>query len=247
VHLESSSPFYGILLLLIHFHPHLSVPSSISLSPPPSGGWTRNCIILGIPLRSSLTAPFLCPSLTFGRRAHSTPSVSILSHENPISTSPTASYAMSQLNTKESTPTFVVTGLVPSTIRRARAQTVPLFRRVSQDKRVWNSSYQLARPHSPPPAPIVLSSSPLPTPPDTSMRCHIAGASKKTPRMWAATKQAMKKRLLGKRRFNPAIKIRVETEVTEVIEVDNLVDTTPGDSFWNPIVMDEAKSRRLCT
>jgi hypothetical protein len=56
--------------------------------------------------------------------------------------------------------------------------------------------------------------------------------------MQATTKQAMKKRLLGKRRFNPAIKIRVDTEVTEVIEVDNLVDTTPGDSFWNPIVMD---------
>jgi hypothetical protein len=56
--------------------------------------------------------------------------------------------------------------------------------------------------------------------------------------MRAATKQAMKKHLLGKKRFNPAIKIRVDTEVTEVIEVDNLVDTTPGDSFWNPIVMD---------
>jgi hypothetical protein len=67
------------------------------------------------------------------------------------------------------------------------------------------------------------------------MRYHIAGAAKKTPRMRAATKQAMKKRLLGKRRFSPAIKIRVDTEV---IEVDNLVDTTPGDSFWNPIVMD---------
>jgi hypothetical protein len=70
------------------------------------------------------------------------------------------------------------------------------------------------------------------------MRYHIAGAAKKTPRMRAATKQAIKKRLLGKRRFSPAIKIRVDTEVTEVIEVDNLVDTTPGDSFWNPIVMD---------
>jgi hypothetical protein len=70
------------------------------------------------------------------------------------------------------------------------------------------------------------------------MRYHIAGASKKTPHMQATTKQAMKKRLLGKRRFNPAIKIRVETEVTEVIEVDNLIDTMPGDSFWNPIVMD---------
>jgi hypothetical protein len=56
--------------------------------------------------------------------------------------------------------------------------------------------------------------------------------------MRAVTKQAMKKCLLGKRRFNPTIKIRVETEVTEVIEVDNLVDTTPGDSFWNPIIMD---------
>jgi hypothetical protein len=43
---------------------------------------------------------------------------------------------------------------------------------------------------------------------------------------------------LGKRRFNPAIKLWVETEVMEVIEVDNLVNTTPGDSFWNPIVMD---------
>jgi hypothetical protein len=70
------------------------------------------------------------------------------------------------------------------------------------------------------------------------MRYHIVGANKKTPRMRAATKQAMKKHLLGKRRFNPAIKIQVDTEVTEVIEVDNLVDTTPGDSFWNPIVMD---------
>jgi hypothetical protein len=70
------------------------------------------------------------------------------------------------------------------------------------------------------------------------MRYHIAGASKKTPRMRAATKQAMKKHLLGKRRFNPAIKIRVDTEVTEVIEVDNLINTMPGDSFWNPIVMD---------
>jgi hypothetical protein len=56
--------------------------------------------------------------------------------------------------------------------------------------------------------------------------------------MRAATKQAMKKRLLGKKRFSPAIQIRVDTEVTEVIEVDNLVNTTPGDSFWNPIVMD---------
>jgi hypothetical protein len=70
------------------------------------------------------------------------------------------------------------------------------------------------------------------------MRYHIANASKKTPRMWATTKQAMKKHLLGKKRFNPTIKIRVDTEVTEVIEVDNLVDTTPGDSFWNPIIMD---------
>jgi hypothetical protein len=70
------------------------------------------------------------------------------------------------------------------------------------------------------------------------MRYHIAGANKKTPHMRAATKQAMKKRLLGKRRFNPAIKIRVDTEVMKVIEVDNLVDATPGDSFWNPIVMD---------
>jgi hypothetical protein len=69
------------------------------------------------------------------------------------------------------------------------------------------------------------------------MRYHIAGASKKTPRMRAATKQAMKKRLLGKRRFNPTIKIQVETEVMEVIKVDNLVDTMPGDSFWNPIVI----------
>jgi hypothetical protein len=67
------------------------------------------------------------------------------------------------------------------------------------------------------------------------MRYHIAGAAKKTPRMRAATKQAIKKRLLGKRRFNPAIQIRVDTEV---IEVDNLIDTTPGDSFWNPIIMD---------
>jgi hypothetical protein len=145
---------------------------------------------------------------------------------------------MSQLNTKESTPVFVATGPVRSTTRRARAQTVPLYARVSQDERVWNLSYQLARPRSSPPAPIVLSSSPLPTPPDTSMRYHIAGADKKTPCMRAATKQAMKKRLLGKKRFNPAIKIRVETEVTEVIEVDNLVNTTLGDSFWNPIVMD---------
>jgi hypothetical protein len=70
------------------------------------------------------------------------------------------------------------------------------------------------------------------------MRYHIAGADKKTPCMRAATKQAMKKRLLGKKRINPAIKIQVDTEVTEVIEVDNLVDTTPGDSVWNPIVMD---------
>jgi hypothetical protein len=114
--------------VLIHFHPHLSVPSSISLAPPSSGGWTRNCIILGIPLRSSLTEPFLCPSLTFGRRAHSTPSVSTLSHENLISISPTASYEMSQLNTKESTPAFVATGPVRSTTRRARAQTVPSTR-----------------------------------------------------------------------------------------------------------------------
>jgi hypothetical protein len=143
-----------------------------------------------------------------------------------------------QLNTKENTPAFVATGPVRSTTRRARAQTVPLYMKISQDERVWNSSYQLARPRSPPPAPVVLSSSPSPTPPDTSMRYHIAGAAKKTPRMRAATKQAMKKRLLGKRRFSPAIKIRVDTEVTEVIEVDNLVDTTPGDSFWNPIVMD---------
>jgi hypothetical protein len=30
---------------------------------------------------------------------------------------------------------------------------------------------------------------------------------------------------------HPRIKILVETEVTEVIEVDKLVDTTPGDSF----------------
>jgi hypothetical protein len=52
--------------------------------------------------------------------------------------------------------------------------------------------------------------------------------------MRAATKQAMKKRLLGKRRFNPAIKIRVDTEVTEVIEVDNLVDTTPGRLLLEP-------------
>jgi hypothetical protein len=233
-----------ILTLLRHSTPAHPLPPS-SLCPflyltlsSLSGGWTRNCIILGIPPRSSLTAPFLCPSLTFGRRAHSTPSVSISSLVNPTSTSPTTSYAMSQLNTKESTPAFVATGPVPSTTRCARAQTVPLYMRVSQDERVWNSSYQLARPRSPPPAPIVLLSSPSPTPPDTSMRYHIAGASKKTPRMRAATKQAMKKRLLGKRRFNPAIKIRVETEVTEVIEVDNLVDTTPGDSFWNPIVMD---------
>jgi hypothetical protein len=70
------------------------------------------------------------------------------------------------------------------------------------------------------------------------VRYHIADAAKKTPRMRAATKQAMKKRLLRKKRFNPAIQIRVETEVTEVIEVDNLADTMPGDSFWNPIVMD---------
>jgi hypothetical protein len=70
------------------------------------------------------------------------------------------------------------------------------------------------------------------------MRYHIAGAAKKTPCMRATTKQAMKKCLLGKKRFNPAIKIRVETEVTDVIEVDNLVNATPGDSFWNPIVMD---------
>jgi hypothetical protein len=144
---------------------------------------------------------------------------------------------MSQLNTKESTLAFVTTGTVRSITRHARAQTVPLYTRVSQDERVWNSSYQLACPRSPPPAPIVLSLSPSPTP-DTSIRYHIAGADKKTPRMWAATKQAMKKRLLGKRRFSPTIKIRVDTEVTEVIEVDNLVDTTPGDSFWNPIVMD---------
>jgi hypothetical protein len=51
---------------------------------------------------------------------------------------------MSQLNTKESTPAFVVTGPVRSTTRHARAQTVPLYMRVSQDERVWNSSYQLA-------------------------------------------------------------------------------------------------------
>jgi hypothetical protein len=56
--------------------------------------------------------------------------------------------------------------------------------------------------------------------------------------MRATTKQAMKKHLLGKRRFSPAIKIQVDTEVMEVIEVDNLVDTMLGDSFWNPIVMD---------
>jgi hypothetical protein len=226
------------LLLLIHFHPHLSVTSSISLSPPLPGGWTRNCLIPGIPPRSSLTTPCLCPSLTFGRRAHFTPSILISSLVNHTSISPTASYAMSQLNTKESTPPFVATGPAPSTTRRARAQTVPLYMRVSQDDRVWNSSYQLARPRTPPPAPVMLSSSPSPTPPDTSMRYHIAGSSKKTPHMQGATKQAMKKCLLGKRRFNPAIKIRVETEVTEVIKVDALVDTTVGDSFWNPIVMD---------
>jgi hypothetical protein len=223
---------------LIHFHPHLSIPSSISLSPPPSGGWTRNCIILGIPLQSSLTEPFLCPSLIFGRRACSTSSASTLSKANPIFISLTASYEMSQLNTKESTPAFVATGPVRSTTRHACTQTVPFYMKVSQDERVWNSSYQLARPRSPPPAPVVLSSSPSPTPPDASMRYHIAGAAQKTPHMRATTKQAMKKRLLGKKRFNPAIKIRVDTEVTEVIEVDNLVDTTPGDSFWNPIVMD---------
>jgi hypothetical protein len=145
---------------------------------------------------------------------------------------------MSQLNTKESTPAFVATGPVRSTTRRTRAQTVPPYTRVSQDERVWNSSYQLARPRSPLPAPIVLSSSPTPTPTGTSVRYHIAGAAQKTPCMRAATKQAMKKCLLGKKRFNPAIEIRVDTEVTEVIEVDNLVNTTPGDSFWNPIVMD---------
>jgi hypothetical protein len=225
VHLESSSPFYDILLLLIHFHPHLSAPPS------------KNCITLGIPLWSSLTELFLCPSPIFGRCAHFTPSVSISYHVNLTFTSPTASSAMSQLNTKESTPAFVAIGPVRSTIRRARAQTVPLYARVSQDERVWNSSYQLARPRSPPPAPVVLSSS-SPTPTGTSVRYHIAGAAQKTPRMRAANKQAMKKRLLGKRRFNPAIKIQVDTEVTEVIEVDNLVNTTPGDSFWNPIVMD---------
>jgi hypothetical protein len=70
------------------------------------------------------------------------------------------------------------------------------------------------------------------------MRYHITGSSKKTPQMRAATKQSMKKCLLGKKRFNPTIKIQVETEVMEVIEVDNLIDTTPGDSFRNPIVMD---------
>jgi hypothetical protein len=64
------------------------------------------------------------------------------------------------------------------------------------------------------------------------------GSQQEDPSMQAATKLAMKKRLLGKRRFSPAIKIRVDTEVTEVIEVDNLIDTTLGDSFWNPIVMD---------
>jgi hypothetical protein len=223
---------------LIHFHPHLSEPSSISLSPPSSGGWTRNCLAPGILPRSSLTAPSLCLSLIFGRRAHYTPSVLTSSKTNPISISPTASYEMSLPNIKESTPVSVGTGPVRSTIKRTRAQTVPAYMRISQDERVWNSSYQLTRPRSPPPAPVVLSSSPSPTPPDTSMRYHIAGAAKKTPRMRAATKQAMKKRLLGKRRFSPAIQIRVNTEVTEVIEVDNLVDITPGDSFWNPIVMD---------
>jgi hypothetical protein len=188
---------------LIHFHPHLSVPSSISLSPPSLGGWTRNCITLGTLLRSSLTEPSLCPSLIFGHRARFTPSVSTSSKVNPTSTSPTKSFAMSQLNTKENTPAFVATGPVRSTIRRARAQTVPLYMRVSQDERVWNSSYQLARPRTPPPAPVVLSSSPLPTPPDTSMRYHIMGATKKTPRMRAATKQAMKKHLLGKKKVQP--------------------------------------------
>jgi hypothetical protein len=117
---------------LIHFHPHLSVPSSISLSPPSSGGWTRNCITPGILLRSSLTEPSLCPSLIFGRRAHSTPSVSTLSHTNPIFTSPTTFYEMSQLNTKESTHVFVETGPVRSTTRCARAQTVPLYARMSR-------------------------------------------------------------------------------------------------------------------
>jgi hypothetical protein len=135
----------------------------------------------GILPRSSLTALSLCPSLIFGRRAHCTPYVSTSSKTNPISISPTASYEMSQLNIKESTPVSVGTGPVRSTIRRARAQTVPLYARVSQDERVWNSSYQLARPRSPPPAPVVLSSSPSPTPPDTSIRYHIAGAAKKTP------------------------------------------------------------------
>jgi hypothetical protein len=194
---HSSHPHPSTAFIRAHPLPPSSLYPFLYLTlSPSSGGWTRNCIIPGIPLRSSLTKLFLCPSLTFGRRAHSTPSVSTLSHENLTSISPTASYEMSQLNTKENTPAFVATGPVRSITRRACAQTVPLYARVSQNERVWNSSYQLAHPRSPPPAPIVLSSSPSPTPPDTSIRYHITGADKKTPRMRAATKQAMKKCLL---------------------------------------------------
>jgi hypothetical protein len=130
---------------------------------------------------------------------------------------------------RRNTPAFVATGPVHSITRCARAQTVPLYARISQDERVWNSSYQLACPVPHHQHQFVLSSSPTPTPTGTTVRYHIADAAKKTPRMRAAIKQAMKKRLLGKKRFNPAIQIRVDTEVTEVIEVDNLVDTTPGD------------------